>query len=484
MKTLLIFLAVLLGFPALAQPIIPSTPWSIGWMTNKTAASARAYLGVGTGSGTVTSVGLSAPSFLTVSGSPVTTSGTLALTLSGTALPVTSGGSGATTLTGILFGNGASAFTAGNLSGDIATSGSLVTTLKNTGTAGTYTSVTTDAQGRVTAGSNPSGSVTLDQVLAAAASSAVNHAGNTNQWRWTDAGLLKASFTLKASQTTATSIGFNISEFAAATGGAGSQDLFKINTLAGSTANPFHVLNQTTNSLLIYGPTGQLLVGSAAGNSDNSYPMIAYLLDQRYGINFNPSGYQSIINNQVEDLRIDTQGGKTVNGSVSNPSWSFINATSSGMRAIDASTVALVGGGKDAVSSGGGVLTLFGRVLLSATNNILYNVNVPAWVTGTTNILVDFSMSDLSLETTTNMCLYQSTNRSTSTTNAWSTSIRIFANGGNVIVNTNSALAPGWRMFGAQTLPITITNGDWGHFTFISYGPNETNVAFSYNYAH
>jgi hypothetical protein len=54
------------------------------------------YTGGGGGSGTVTSVGLSAPSIFTVSGSPVTTSGTLALTYSGNALPLANGGTGAT----------------------------------------------------------------------------------------------------------------------------------------------------------------------------------------------------------------------------------------------------------------------------------------------------------------------------------------------------------------------------------------------------
>jgi hypothetical protein len=49
------------------------------------------------GSGTVTSVGLTAPSIFNVSGSPVTTSGTLALTYSGNALPLANGGTGATT---------------------------------------------------------------------------------------------------------------------------------------------------------------------------------------------------------------------------------------------------------------------------------------------------------------------------------------------------------------------------------------------------
>ena len=54
------------------------------------------YTSGGGGSGTVTSVGLTAPSIFTVSGSPVTTSGTLALTYSGSALPLANGGTGST----------------------------------------------------------------------------------------------------------------------------------------------------------------------------------------------------------------------------------------------------------------------------------------------------------------------------------------------------------------------------------------------------
>lgn len=53
----------------------------------------------GGGTGTVTSVGLSAPAMFTVSGSPVTGSGTLALTYSGTALPAANGGTGQTSYT-------------------------------------------------------------------------------------------------------------------------------------------------------------------------------------------------------------------------------------------------------------------------------------------------------------------------------------------------------------------------------------------------
>ena len=56
--------------------------------------------GVALGGGGVTSVAATVPTFLSVSGSPITTSGTLAVTLSGTALPVANGGTGVTTSTG------------------------------------------------------------------------------------------------------------------------------------------------------------------------------------------------------------------------------------------------------------------------------------------------------------------------------------------------------------------------------------------------
>jgi len=50
-------------------------------------------------SGTVTSVAMTVPTFLSVSGSPVTSSGTLTVSLSGTALPVANGGTDVTSVT-------------------------------------------------------------------------------------------------------------------------------------------------------------------------------------------------------------------------------------------------------------------------------------------------------------------------------------------------------------------------------------------------
>lgn len=53
--------------------------------------------GGGGGSGTVTSVAITVPAFLNVTGSPITTNGSITIGLSGTALPIANGGTGSTT---------------------------------------------------------------------------------------------------------------------------------------------------------------------------------------------------------------------------------------------------------------------------------------------------------------------------------------------------------------------------------------------------
>ncbi len=60
------------------------------------AATFRGAIGAGTGSGSVTSVGMTVPAFLSVTPASITTSGTFAVTLSGTALPIANGGTGST----------------------------------------------------------------------------------------------------------------------------------------------------------------------------------------------------------------------------------------------------------------------------------------------------------------------------------------------------------------------------------------------------
>jgi hypothetical protein len=116
---------------------------------------------LGGGSGTVTSVAASVPTFLSIAGSPITTSGTLAVTLSGTALPVLNGGTGVTTSTG---------------SGNTVLSTSPVLTTPNIGSAtgsisGNAATVTTNANltGHITSVGNAAvlGSFTSAQLGAA-----------------------------------------------------------------------------------------------------------------------------------------------------------------------------------------------------------------------------------------------------------------------------------------------------------------------------
>lgn len=188
-------------------------------VTLTTNANGQVSIAASGGSG-VTSVAATVPSDLSISGSPITTSGTLALSYSGTPRPVANGGTGATALGLGITNNGSTlsnnivaganvTITAGAngqlsiassgsgsvpsgtgfrhvtsgtedgasaavnlgtsdasgtlaaarfpaLTGDITTSsGAVATTLKNTGTAGTYRSATFDAQGRETGGTNP-----------------------------------------------------------------------------------------------------------------------------------------------------------------------------------------------------------------------------------------------------------------------------------------------------------------------------------------
>jgi len=102
------------------------------------------------GSGTVTSVAATVPSLLSVSGSPVTTSGTLAFTYSGTALPVANGGTNATSA-GITAFNNITGYTASGSTGT--TSTNLVFSTSPTLASPTFTGSTTITQDVSTSGS-------------------------------------------------------------------------------------------------------------------------------------------------------------------------------------------------------------------------------------------------------------------------------------------------------------------------------------------
>lgn len=78
------------------------------------------------GSGSVTSVAATVPSFLSVSGSPITTSGTIAISYSGTALPAANGGTGLTspgTTGNVLTSNGSAWVSSAPVSSNITATG-------------------------------------------------------------------------------------------------------------------------------------------------------------------------------------------------------------------------------------------------------------------------------------------------------------------------------------------------------------------------
>jgi len=74
-----------------------ATAPTTGQVLTATSGSAATWQTPTSSGGSVTSVAATVPSFLSVSGSPITTSGTLAISYSGTALPVLNGGTGTTT---------------------------------------------------------------------------------------------------------------------------------------------------------------------------------------------------------------------------------------------------------------------------------------------------------------------------------------------------------------------------------------------------
>ena len=134
------------------SPITLTTTGTSGAATfNGTTLNIPNYASGG-GSGTVTSVAMSVPTFLSVTGSPITSSGTLAVSLSGTALPVANGGTGQTTANAAL--NGLLPSQSGQ-SGKVLSSDGTNTTWTAVSGTGTVTSVALSAPAFLTVSGSP-----------------------------------------------------------------------------------------------------------------------------------------------------------------------------------------------------------------------------------------------------------------------------------------------------------------------------------------
>lgn len=221
-------------------------------------------------SGTVTSVGISGSTGLTVGSSPITTSGTISLTLSAEL----QGLSGLASL-GFVARTAAGTYasrsvTSGNatiaITNPLGTAGNLNVDLSTTGTAGTYKSVTTDVYGRVTAGTNPStlaGYGITDAVntsaLGAPSGVATLDAGGKLSSSQIPASAITDTFVV-ASQAAQTALTVEVGDVAVRT------DLnksFILKTLPGSVfANWQELLTPTDAVLSVNGQTGIVNVGT------------------------------------------------------------------------------------------------------------------------------------------------------------------------------------------------------------------------------
>lgn len=89
------------GWSSTPPATVTNTVWASIALVNSKNTNALTWSvpgQLGGSSGSVTSVAATVPAFLSVTGSPITTSGTLAIGYSGTALPVANGGTGGTTI--------------------------------------------------------------------------------------------------------------------------------------------------------------------------------------------------------------------------------------------------------------------------------------------------------------------------------------------------------------------------------------------------
>lgn len=158
---------------------LPNNAGTTGQVLTSQGGGTNAMVWANAASGTVTSVGMTVPSFLNVSGSPVTTSGVLTVGYSGTPLPVANGGTGTTTSTGtgsVVLNNNPSFFNQFGING--ATSGRVsFLTLADTGTWNFYLPTSAGSVGQVL--TSQGGSAAMIWTTPSTASGTVTSVGMT-----------------------------------------------------------------------------------------------------------------------------------------------------------------------------------------------------------------------------------------------------------------------------------------------------------------
>jgi len=285
--------------------------------------------------GTVTSVAATVPSFLSVSGSPITTSGTLAITYSSTALPVANGGTGTSTPSLVAGTNVTITGTWPNQTINSTASGGGGGTVTSVGGTGSVNGIT--LSGTVTS----SGNLTLGGTLGGISNAQLTNSSVTINGNSVNLG---GSTTVTANTTNALTIGTGLSGSSGSSYN-GSSALTITNSGVLSFAGGTTGLTPATASTgaITLGGTLAIANGGTNGTASPTAGGIAYGNGTAYA--FSVAG---------------TSGQVLTSNGAGAPTWSTISGTG---------TVTSVGvsGGTTGLTTSGGPITGSGTITLSGT---------------------------------------------------------------------------------------------------------------------